>query len=78
MGTPNDALTIQLLEWIGNQPRDYTETMEAWRTSCPRLTIWEDALTGGIIERIPGVAMRDARVQVTAAGRDRLRPHGPL
>ena len=68
----NDALTAQLLEWIGNEPRNYTETMEAWRTSCPRLTIFEDALSEGLLERVPSNSMKDAQVQVTAAGRARL------
>jgi hypothetical protein len=51
----NDALTTQLLEWVGNKPRNYSETMEAWRTSCPRLTIFEDALSEGLLERVPGL-----------------------
>lgn len=70
---PNDALTSQLLDWIGGTPRNYAETMEAWRTSCPRLTIFEDALSEGLIERVNGLAMKDALVRVTASGRDRLR-----
>jgi hypothetical protein len=37
------ALTIQMLAWLAERPRTYGETMEAWRTSCPRLSIWEDA-----------------------------------
>jgi hypothetical protein len=66
---PNEALVVQLLQWVGDQPRGYTETMEAWRTSCPRLTIWEDALTEGLIERLPGSSLKDAQVRVTATGR---------
>ena len=41
----DNALTVQFLQWIGEHSRNYTETMEAWRTSCPRLTVWEDALS---------------------------------
>ena len=70
---PNDALTRQLLDWIGREPRNYIETMEAWRTSCPRLTIWEDALSAGLIQRVPGSSMRDAMVRVTEAGQAYLR-----
>jgi hypothetical protein len=70
---PNDALTRQLLDWIGREPRNYIETMEAWRTSCPRLTIWEDAMSAGLIQRVPGSSMRDAMVRVTKAGRAYLR-----
>jgi hypothetical protein len=47
------ALTLQMLEWIGARPRDYREVMEAWRTSCPRLTVWEDAWSEGLLARDP-------------------------
>lgn len=63
-----EALTQQLLEWIGPEPRGYVETMDAWRTSCPRLTIWEDALSAGLIRRVPGETIGTATVQVTEAG----------
>ena len=65
---PNDALTCQLLDWIGGEPRNYMETIEAWRTSCPRLTVWEDAISAGFIERVPAPKMRDAMVRVTEVG----------
>ena len=68
----NDALTRQLLDWIGQEPRNYVETMEAWRTSCPRLTIWEDAMSAGLIQRVHRSNMRDAMVRVTEAGRTYL------
>jgi len=48
------ALTLQLLEWISARPRTYEETLDAWRTSCPRLSIWEDACIDGLIEIAPG------------------------
>jgi len=70
---PNDALTRQLLDWIGQEPCNYIEALEAWRTSCPRLTIWEDAMSVGLIQRVPGSSMRDAMVRVTKAGRAYLR-----
>ena len=43
------ANTIQLLAWIAERPRSYGETMEAWKTSCPRLAIWEDALADDLV-----------------------------
>ena len=46
-----DNLILDLLEWIGPGERPYLETMEAWRTSCPRLPVWEDATDLGFIER---------------------------
>ena len=60
------ALTDQLLAWIAEAPRSYAETMEAWRTSCPRLSVWEDALADGLVR-----VDRD-RVQLTAAGAELL------
>jgi len=46
-----DALVLDLLEWIGPRARPYSEVMEAWRTSCPRLPVWEEANTRGYIEQ---------------------------
>jgi len=46
----NHALTIQLLQWIADGPHPYAEAMDVWRTSCPRLSIWEDALAAGLID----------------------------
>jgi hypothetical protein len=65
------APTLQLLMWIGEQPRSYAETMEAWRTSCPRLSVWEDAVADELVRVDRG------RVLLTAAGRDLVgRPAG--
>ena len=36
-------LILDFLEWVAARPRPYAEVMDAWRTSCPRLTVWEDA-----------------------------------
>ena len=38
-----------MLAWIAEKPRSYAETMEAWKTSCPRLAVWEDALADGLV-----------------------------
>jgi len=46
-----DPLILDLLEWLAIAPRPYTEVMDAWRTSCPRLTIWEDAVDLGFVVR---------------------------
>ena len=53
MTEPTNALTLQLLEWISHQPRTYAEVLEAWRTTCPRLSIWEDACIDGLIDYDP-------------------------
>jgi hypothetical protein len=51
MPDPVDALILDLLEWIGPGARPYREVMDAWRTSCPRLPVWEEANDRGFIER---------------------------
>src|SRR5205823_2312307 len=50
MPDPVDALILDLLEWIGPNARPYREVIEAWRTSCPRLPVWEEANERGFIE----------------------------
>ena len=50
MSTANEALTLQMLEWISSKPRTRAEVLEVWRTSCPRLSIWEDACIAGLVE----------------------------
>jgi hypothetical protein len=44
-----EPLILDLLQWLANGERSYEEVMEAWRTSCPRLTVWEDANDRGLI-----------------------------
>jgi hypothetical protein len=62
--------TRNLLRWIDAEPRGYGQTMEAWRSSCPRLSVWEDSLLEGLVEIAPGAgAMTDARVRLTPRGR---------
>jgi hypothetical protein len=46
---PSQALIVQLVSWIAEKRRPYTEVMEAWRSSCPRQTIWEDAVDQGFV-----------------------------
>jgi hypothetical protein len=71
--SPSGHLTLQFLAWIGEAPRAYGEVMDAWRTSCPRLSIWEDALQGGLVEVEPGrCAMRERVVTLTERGRAAL------
>jgi len=50
MPDPVDTLILDLLEWIGPGHRAYTEVMDAWRPSCPRLPVWEDANERGFVE----------------------------
>jgi hypothetical protein len=75
-GETVDTLVLDLLEWMGSRPRRYDEVMEAWRTSCPRLMVWEDATARGYVERRsdPGLGRV---VTVTAAGTAHLQQHRP-
>jgi hypothetical protein len=68
MAETADALWLQLLSWLADQPRTYRETMDAWRTSCPRFPIWEDAVADGLVEVRGGATMQDADVLVTPRG----------
>jgi hypothetical protein len=72
MADPTDPLVLDLVEWIAREPRLYTEVIETWRTSCPRLTIWEDAVDRGYVAResVAGIGMR---VAITAGGEKFLR-----
>ena len=44
-------LILDFLEWVAAAPRNYAEVMDAWRTSCPRLTVWEDSVDHGLVTR---------------------------
>src|SRR5262245_63403737 len=44
-----DALILDLIEWLVTEPRPYSEVMEAWRTSCARLPVWEEAVDRGLV-----------------------------
>jgi hypothetical protein len=55
--TASAALTLQFLAWVDDGPRTYGEAMEAWRSTCPRLSI----------------AMNASRVLLTPAGKAVLR-----
>jgi hypothetical protein len=49
MSVTLDPLVMDLVEFVAAQPRPYDEVIDAWRTSCPRLTVWEDAMDRGLI-----------------------------
>ena len=70
-----ENLILDLIEWVARQERTYRETMDAWRTSCPRLPVWEDATGRGLVE----TTLTDGRslVRVTRAGLDYLKERRP-
>ena len=61
-----ENLILDLVEWIGRKERTYQETMEAWRTSGPKLPVWEDATERGFVETT--FANGRSLVRVTQAG----------
>jgi D-3-phosphoglycerate dehydrogenase len=67
MPDPVQALVVDLLEFVGTAGRPYASVMDAWRTSCPRLPVWEEANSRGFVElrHDPG---RPAMVTLTPAG----------
>jgi D-3-phosphoglycerate dehydrogenase len=71
-----DALIIDLLAWLGSQPRRYSEVMDAMRPSCPRLPIWEEATERGFIARQHQGGL-GAVVSVTPLGKAYLCQHRP-
>ena len=77
MADTTDPLVLDLVEWIAREPRLYAEVIETWRTSCPRLTIWEDAVDRGYVarEQVEGTGVR---VTITAGGEKFLRENGRM
>jgi len=69
-------LILDLLEWIGPNSRPYTEVLDAWRTSCPRLPVWEDANERGLLASHQE-AGQGRLISVSPAGREYLRHHRP-
>ena len=61
-----ENLILDLIEWVERRERTYQETMDAWRTSCPRLPVWENASERGLVE----TASANGRsiVRATSAG----------
>jgi hypothetical protein len=68
MPEPVTLLMREFLSWVARRRRTYVEAMEAWRSSCPRLTVWEDALLGGLIQIDDGCPLDAAAVTLTERG----------
>lgn len=70
-----EPLVLDLLEWLSSRDRTYEEAMDAWRTSCPKLSVWEDANDRGLISReyVDGREL----VKVTTQGRTLLQQSRP-
>ena len=66
--------TLDFLTWLDSRPRTYEETMAAWRTSCPRLSVWEDAIDDELVRVVRGVNGVPPTVALTPRGREALIP----
>ncbi len=75
--TASIALTEQFLAWIADGSRTYGEAMDAWRSTCPHLSIWEDAVRDGLVRLENGGTMKSSRVVLTPAGKARLTRKSP-
>ncbi len=75
MDAATKPLVLDLVQWVAEQPRPYTEVMEAWRTSCPRLTIWANAVEEGLVAR-DRAGDGAVFVRATARGLDWLQTEG--
>jgi hypothetical protein len=70
MSDSPSLIMIQFLSWVADRPRSYAQTMDAWRTSCPRLSVWEDAVIADLV-RLEGEG--GAAVKLTDRGAALLR-----
>ena len=61
-----DAPTRELLTWVESRPRTYADVVDAWRSNCPRLAVWDDAVTAGLVRIVR------SEVTLTTAGRAAL------
>lgn len=66
-----EPLILDLVAWVATQPRPYGEVIEAWRTSCPRLTVWEDAVDRGLVACVR--RQGEILVEATERGRQAVR-----
>ena len=66
---PETLLTLEFLAWTASRPRTYAEAMEAWSSKCPRNSVWEDALTEGLIQVGSAETMGQSKVILTPRGR---------
>jgi hypothetical protein len=71
-----EPLILDLVEWIAKEPRPYEQVMDIWRTSCPRLTVWEDAVDRDLLRAETSSA--GLLVVATREGLALLEQHGRL
>ena len=70
MSESPSLIMLQFLAWVADRPRTYPQTMDAWRSTCPHLSVWEDAIIGGLVRIDNG---NGRAVVLTPQGRKVLR-----
>ena len=77
MAESTSLLMLEFLAWVSSRQRTYAESMAAWQTTCPRHTIWEDALIEGFIRLESDGPQHESKVTLTPRGRTILdQKHG--
>jgi hypothetical protein len=69
MSEPASLIMLQFLAWVADRPRTYPQTMDAWHSTCPRLSVWEDAIIDGLVRLQNGAGRA---VTLTPRGRSIL------
>lgn len=62
---PVSLLALQFLAWVAAAPRTHADVMDAWRSTCPRQSVWEDTLIDGLV----AFETDTRRIVLTALGR---------
>jgi hypothetical protein len=63
-------LTVQFLAWVAARPRLYGEVREAWQSTCPLNSAWEDAMNDDLVAFAPGgAASAQTAIILTTRGR---------
>jgi hypothetical protein len=69
MSESANLLMLEFLAWLSSRRRTYAETMNAWQTTCPRHTVWEDAIMDELIQLNRSDSLRDPEVTLTPRGK---------
>ena len=69
-----EDLVLDFLEWLTTRARTYEDVMDAWRTLCPKLPVWEEASDRGLVTREIGNG--SSLVRITPQGAKFLQQHG--
>jgi len=75
MDTVTEGLILDLLESLQERDRTYEEVLHVWRTSCPKLPVWEEANDRGLV--VKALVQGRCIVKITAAGQALLEQRRP-